>query len=143
MLNHKLVTQAIESLLRKNLTGYIIQRNEERNNDPNICLQAGTGWIGIYRGSISYNAAVISSRPWLVDVNPIIEVQVASVLSGEDAEDRLQDAEKEVLDVLNANYTLDGTVSHTSGYSITYEYNNQEQIYYHSAAITINAEARA
>lgn len=143
MINIKLVTQAIEDILNAGLSGYIITRNAERNVDPDLAAQSN-GWIGIYRGKVDYESYAIGSTPWKVGIEPIVEVQAASFLSGEDAEDRLQDAEKAVLDVLVANKNLNSTVGMTNGYSIEYEYNNQgKEVYFHAAIITIKAEARS
>lgn len=140
MINIKLVTQAIESILNANLTGYIIERNPERNADPNKAVK---GWIGIYRGNVNYEAYSIGSVPWKVGIEPKVEVQAASFDSGEDAEDRLQDAEKAVLDVLTANKKLNNTVDMTNGYSIEYEFNNEgKEVYFHASIITIKAEVR-
>ena len=141
IINYSTITKAIESLLQNNLRGYIITRNEERNTDPNRAIDGG--WIGIYRGNVSYDARVIGARPWNAILRPMIEIQVASVISGSDAEEKLQAAEKEVIDILSANKTLSGTVNMTNGYSMDYEYNPINNIYFHSVTITLNCETRA
>jgi len=144
MINIKTITQGIETVLNANLTKYIITRNAERNEDPSLASGSTLGWIGIYRGPVDYEAHSIGSTPWMATIEPVVEVQAASFSSPEDAEDRLQDAEKAVLDVLTANKTLNNTVDMTNGYSIDYEYNYQgKEVYFHSAIITIKAEARA
>lgn len=143
ILNYSSITKAIEDILRQRLPGYVITRNERKNVDPNICLMAGTGWIGIYRGSIDYDAYVISSRPWNVTPAPLINVQVASELSGNDCEDRLQTAEKAVVDALENDRTLNNTVSMILGYSMDYEYNQIEEIYFHGVNIRVKAETRS
>jgi hypothetical protein len=137
------VTKAVEDILSKYLTGYIITRNERKNTDPNICIEAGTGWIGIYRGAVSYAANTIGSRPWLVDIEPLINLQVVSTFSGDDAEDRLQDAEKDVIEALENDRTLDNTVNHVLGYELDYEYNDLNDIYHHGVNIRIKAQTRA
>jgi hypothetical protein len=143
ILNYSDITKAIESILRQKLKGYVITRNERKNTDPNVCLIAGTGWIGIYRGSIDYSAYVISSRPWLVDPAPIVNVQVVSKLSGSDAEDRLQAAEEEVVNALDADRSLKNTVSTVLGYSMEYDYNSTNEIYFHGVNIKIKAQTRS
>jgi len=135
------ITKAIKDLLAANLDGYVIERNAERNDDANVAAQ-GNGWINVMRGKTAYKPFTTGSTPWLVSVMPKVEVQYAA-MNKEDAEDGLQDAEKAVLDVLTANKTLSGTVLMTNGYEIEYEYNPSEQIYHHSATITILAEVRA
>jgi len=142
ILNLKYITMAVESILKNNLFGYTIERNPERNEDPNVAAK-GSGWIGIYRGPVSYDAHTTGSTPWLVGVNIRVEVQVASMKSSEDAEDRLQDSEEEVLTVLNNNRTLNGTVAMINGYDIDYEFNEEERIYFHASIIIIRAEVRS
>lgn len=142
MLNLANVTKAVESILKRNLSNYSIERNPERNVDPSKAAR-GKGWIGIYRGPSSYNAYTTGSTPWLVDINIRVEIQVASMKSSEDAEDKLQEAEEEVLTVLTNNKKLDNTVSQTLGYDIDYEFNEEERIYFHASIIIIRAEVRS
>jgi len=144
MINMKDITKAVKTILDDNLSDYIIERNPKRNEDPNIAAR-GKGWIGIYRGGLDYDAYTTGSTPWLAHPSLMVEIQAASLLSGADAEDRLQDAEEEIMDVLTANKNLNGTVSMTMGYEVKYEYNEDEeaQIYFHAAIITIKTEVRA
>lgn len=143
ILNQSDITKAIQSIFQQNLPGYIITRNEPINVDPNLPRQAGNGWIGIYRGNEGYNAHTIGNMPWLVDVNPRIVVQVVSVLSGSDAENRLQDCIEEIIGVLNDNKRLNNTIAMSLGYDITYQYNDTQDIYFHQATIIINGQVRA
>jgi len=144
MINMTDITQAVETILNDNLSDYVIQRNPKRNQDANTAAR-GKGWIGIYRGGLDYDAHTTGSQPWLAHPSVIVEIQAASFLSGDDAEDRLQDAEKEIMDVLTANKKLGNTVNMTMGYDIKYEFNEDEeaQIYFHAAIITIKTEVRA
>ena len=144
MINMKDITKAVKKILDNNLSDYVIERNPKRNEDPNIAAR-GKGWIGVYRGGLDYDPHTTGSQPWLAHPSVMVEIQTASLLSGADAEDRLQDAEEEVMDVLTANKNLSGTVSMTMGYEIKYEYNEDEeaQIYFHAAIITIKTEVRA
>lgn len=144
MINMKDITAGVETVLNNNLSDYTIERNPRRNQDPNVAAM-NKGWIGIYRGGLDYDAHTIGATPWMAKPTIIVEVQAASMQSGEDAEDRLQDAEKEIMDVLTVNKTLDDTVNMTTGYSIAYEVNEDEEkeIYFHAALITIKTEVRA
>lgn len=151
MINLKIITQAVETLLKDNLgeynsansldDGFTIQRNAARNTDPNIAVR-GQGWIGIYRAKLSYEP--LTTAQWLANIEIDIELQVADFRSGDDAENRLQDGEQVILNLLTANRTLSGTVAMTKGYNINYEYNSdtQQSIYHHSSIITILAEAQ-
>ena len=142
MINFSIITAAVEKILRDGLSGYSIERNEKRNEDPSIAAQ-GKGWIGIYRGRLIYDPHTTGNRPWKVGVEVIVEAQAAHMGSGEDVEAAITAAENEILNVLNNNKNLDRTVLHTMGYEIAYEYNTQEEFYYQSALITVKAEVRA
>lgn len=139
MLNLKTVTQGVETLLKNNLGGYTIQRNVARNVDPNMAAK-GNGWIGIYRDSLEYRPHGTVGHMAIIGIR--VEVQVASMKSADIAEDKLQDAEADILAVLNNDKKLSGTVDMTTGYEIAYEYNADEEIYHHAAVISIRAEAR-
>lgn len=141
MINQKTITQAVETLLKAGLTGYQIERNPVRPDEP-WKASANTAWIGIYRGPIEYEGKAIGAIPWMAEIQVIIEIQVASVTSADDCEDRLLDAEKAVLDIINANRTLSSVVDMVLGYSVAYEVNQDTQTYYQAAIITVRAQAR-
>jgi hypothetical protein len=151
MINFKAVTEEIKKILDKQTRGYEITRNEERNEDPDraaVTDETKKGWIGIYRNKASYDALVSGRWQALIDVD--VEIQVANMQSGEKAEDDLQTAEKEILDVLtkniptssaaNKNTTLNGRVSQLVDISIRYDFNTAEEIYFHAAVITLTYE---
>lgn len=140
MINFKNITQAVETLLNAGLTGsaYTIERNPMRNVDPN---RAVDGWIGIYRGNLIYEPHT-TGHGYLALVEVIVEVQAASHHGGDDAEDKLQDLEKSVIDILKANPQLSDTVQVPMGYEIEYEYNADNEIHFHAAIITIKAGVR-
>jgi hypothetical protein len=143
MINFKLITQALEKLLIENLDSkdYNIERNPMRPSSAEKA--ADKAWIGIYRGSIEYIAHSTGSQPWLAQIETIVEIQVASLTSAEDCEDKLCDAEKEVLDLLTNNKKIGGTIDMTNGFSVEYEINADEQTFYQAAIITIRGEQRA
>jgi len=143
VINQSVITAAIETILRTELEGYIITRNEELNRDPDIARLVSKGWIGIYRGAENYNAHTTGSTPWLVDVDPRIIIQAVSLKSGNDAEDILQEYVAEVMGILNANKRLNDTLAISTGYNITYQFNDANQIYFHQATIIINGQVRA
>jgi hypothetical protein len=142
MIDLSKITKAVQEMLESSLVGYVIVRNEPRNEDPNVAA-SGKGWIGIYRGSNNYSPRTTGSRPWGAVVEVIVEVQTASMRSGEEAEDRLQAAEQEVMNVLDADKKLKETVDMTVGYEINYDINASSQMYYQAAIITVKAEVRS
>jgi len=142
MIDYKAILDAIQALLENNLDGYTITRNEPRNSDPNIAAK-GKGWIGIYRGSLNYEPGRITTGAgrWNATMEPTIEIQTASGRSGADAEAKLQDAEYEILELLDANPKLSNTVSMTNGYKIDYQYNSEAgELYHLSSIITIHTK---
>jgi hypothetical protein len=141
MVNLKTITQAVETLLKAQLTGYQIERNPMRPDEPWKASQE-TAWIGVYRGDTDYEGHSIGATPWLANINIVIEIQVASALSADDCEDRLLDAEKAVIDVVNNNRTLSGTVDMVMGYAVNYEVNADMRTYYQAAIITVRAQVR-
>lgn len=143
ILNQSDITSAIESILRAGLDGYIITRNEPINSDPGIARLVTNGWIGIYRGKESYVGYCTGSTPWLVDVDPRVVIQAVSLKNGETAESILQGYVEEVLDVLNSNKRLNNTIANSIGYEISYQFNDQNQIYFHQATIIIKGQTRA
>jgi len=141
MINTKTITQAVASRLRSQLPGYVVERNPVRPDDP-WKAAAGTAWIGVYRGKTDYEGHAIGALPWMANVEIVIEVQVCDLTSADACEDKLLDAEKAVLDAINGDRTLCGTVDMVLGYSIEYEVNRDKNIYYEAAIITVRAQAR-
>lgn len=142
MVNMKNITRGLETILKRNLTGYAIERNPERPEDP---FKASTkeAWIGIYRGTLE-SAPHTTGDIWLANPTVTVEVQVASMKSQEDAEDRLCDAEVEVRRILRQpeNKTIGGYVDTILSHTVEYQFNDTGNVYYHSALITIECEAR-
>ncbi len=138
MINMKDITTAVYTILSTGMTGYTVERNAERNVDPSV---AKSGWIGIYKGKISYEGYIISNQPFNAsDIQVIVEVQRASFASGHDVEDDLETAIQSVLELLTANLTLSGTISMTLGYDVEYEINTANEVYIYSGLITIHGE---
>jgi hypothetical protein len=147
MINFKQITQANETLFIANLgNDYSIERNPVRPAEPSKIMRDGKkGWIGIYRGRVVYDPHSIGSKPYLATIEWLNEIQVASTKSREDCEDRLCDAEKEVVDVLETDRKgakMGGYIENIIGYEIEYEMNEDDATYYQSALITIKAEQR-
>ena len=151
MINFKNITQAVETLLNASFgDDYVIERNPVRAADPFRVMRDGLkGWIGIYRGNIRYNAHASGSLPYLAELRFTIEIQVASVKSADDCEDKLCDAEKEIIDFFETNRKagapngkLKGYVDNIIGYETEYEMNEDNATYYQAVLITPIAEVR-
>lgn len=142
MVNLKTITQAVEALLKQRLQNYLIERNPIRPSDP-WKASVNQAWVGVYRSSTHYEGHSIGAQPWIANVSFVVEIQTASLTSAEDSEDKLLDAEKDVLDVINTNRTLSGTVDMVMGYTVEYEQNQQGfKVYYQAAIITVRAQVR-
>jgi len=147
MINFKHITQAIETLFTAELgNDFSIERNPVRPSDPVRVMRSGKdGWIGIYRGPIKYAPHSTGPINYMADIEIMIEIQVASTASADDCEDRLADAEKRVIDVLELDRKgakLGGYIDNIIGFDIDYEMNQNEATYYQAAIITIKAEQR-
>ena len=141
MIKFSQITQAVENILKQNTAGYNIQRNAERNHDPNVAAK-GNGWINITKGTLDYEAFAIGSKPWQVTVEVKVEIQYAHN-EGWKCEDGLEDAVNEITTLLNSHPTFEGFVSMTTGFRIEYELNEGIKPYHQAAIITFRAEVRA
>jgi hypothetical protein len=145
--NLKIITQAVERILKNNLQGYRIFRNPEVVVDPNVARRRNNdgGWIGVYRGPCEYAPFTTGDSPFMAFPKINVEVWIASAASPEKAEDELEDSVKEIMDVLTDrdNLTLDDTVLMSNGYELEYDYDKDNQIYMHGCVITITTEVRA
>jgi len=147
MINFKNITQAaVDLLITQAGDDFIIERNPVRPADPVKVMRDGKkGWIGVYRSGLKYDPYAVGATPWLATMRFVVEIQVASTATPEDCEDRLCDAEKQILDIFEADRKtgkLSGTVHNITGFEITYEVNADEQTYYQAALITVIAELR-
>jgi len=146
--NLKIVTQAVEDLLKKNLSGYTIERNVPRNTDPNKAAR-DKGWIGIHKGETRYEPHTTGNSPYLVSIDIMVEIQAAG-RDGADVEDRLEDAVQEVAGVLldrqknPTGLNLNRTVQFVEGFDVERDMNEDgPDIHWQAAIITIHAKARA
>lgn len=141
MINIKDITTAVTALISAGVTAtsaITVERNPVRNEDWS---RAVDGWIGVYRGSLEYEPHS-TGHGYMAIVEILVEIQAASHHGGDDAEDKLADLEKEVIDILKASPTLSGTVQVPLGYRTEYQFNEDEQMAFHAAIITIIAGIR-
>ena len=142
ILDTSTITKAVENMLKQNLSGYIVERNERKNVDPNQCTLR-KGWICVYTDEDLYEAYTIGSKPWKLTSSFFINVQVADARSGARCEEKLKAAIEDIVNILEADRTLGGTVACVMNYRIKYEYNNINNIYFYGANIYPGAEVRA
>lgn len=152
-LNNSKVTAAIHEMLKKDPTlselKFHITRAEMINQD-----YTRVPWIGIYKGDTQYEARTLGAgsgiRNFLATSKPQIIVQAYSHVSGIRTEELLEEYIEEVFRVIDADRTIQGTVSMINGYTIENEYwtNNvregvQENVFFfQQATITLEVEVR-
>lgn len=143
MLNMSDITKAVVALIEgsPSATEYLVKRGDYINDDPHE-----TPWVGVYRSKLGLTPLTIGrgSKKWNGDVSILVIAQQASMKSGDEAEDRLEAMQKIILEIIDADPTLGGTVQTVVGYDIEYTYkeNERESIYFHEALITISARAK-
>jgi hypothetical protein len=141
-LDRSVIGRAIKEIIdENNLEGYLVVRNERRNEDPSVAAQH-KAWIGIYRSRVSYVRYTTGLTPWLATVETDVEIQCASMKDGESVEDALQAIEQEIIALLEANPTLKGTVTQIKEISAEDDVNLNTEVYFQAAIVTIKAEAR-
>ena len=143
VINFSAITTALKTLIAAGSTGYTIERNSVRNDDPNVAA-IGKGWIGVRKGMIDYKAHTTGSSPWLAEIEVIAEVQYAHMSDPETAETQIETAIAEILGIINSNLTIGNTVSHVKGFRVDYfDVPDARNTYWYGGVITIRAEARA
>lgn len=140
-ITRRVKTQLFNGLKVKN-KDYTVSRGEYINKDYELAP-----WVGIYRGAIEYDPATLGDglNSWRANMKLRLVVQEASLESGEDAEEKLEQAVQDVLDVMMADKEWAGKgASMTVGISVEYSYNEtkSESIYFQSAMLTLEAEVR-
>lgn len=142
MINASTILKGLETLLANGLDStYVIERSAYVNMDENR-----TPWVGLYRGPITYDPHTLGrgSNSWRADVQVRVLIQAASLNSAEQAEERLEQYIKEVLDVIMTDKRLNNTVSIIKEIQVDYSYNmsESESLYFQNAEITLTAEVR-
>jgi hypothetical protein len=140
--NFNTMAKTLESILKddERLAGFTVQRSEPPNETADR-----TPWIGIYKASESYEPHTIAAgqMPWKVMPGLILVLQCASLKSGSDADERLENAKRLLFEVLEDNLTIGGTVHMVNGWDVEYEYGGGVGGYFVSATINLQGEIRA
>ena len=142
MIDFSVITKATEAMLNTApaLEGWTIERSVLENEDPGRCP-----WAGIYRKRVGYTPRRMGAgaRNWGNEIKLDVVVQASSQV--DTAEEQLEQQIKEVLEVLETDRTLRGTVSMVLGYEVEYfiRQDATEDVFYQRAVITVTAEARS
>ena len=104
------VTAALHGLLGADpvltSSGFHISEGEAFNDDINR-----TPWVGIYHGNLAIDPHTLGgAQPWQGELELYLYVQEAGHGGGQEVTRALNAAQARVLDVLNANRTLLGSV---------------------------------
>ena len=142
MIDFSIITKATEAILNAApaLEGWTIERSVLENESPGRCP-----WAGIYRKRVGYTPRRmgVGARNWGNEIKLDVVVQASSQV--DTAEELLEQQIKDVLDVLEGDRTLGGTVNMVLGYEVEYfiRQDATEDVFYQRAVITITAEARS
>lgn len=142
MIDINAIRVAVHSILSAGMSNYTVVRNEPENMDPNIAAQ-NNGWVNVHGGGESFRPYRTGTRPWLGTVSVDVRVHVANMNSGEAVDEGMQTAKKTILDLIDTNRNLLGTVSIVTGYDVVYEQDIASDIYEQKAIISITAEVRS
>ena len=115
MIHVNSVTSALFTLLSSDSvivsSGFTIEEGEALNQQA-----AQTPWVGVYYGDMSIAPHTVGGdKPWHAELELILYVQEGSHRSGSEATRLLAMAQREVLNVLNANKTIGDTVLMLTG----------------------------
>lgn len=118
MIHVNSVTAALHDLLSTDpvlvSSGFHIEEAAAFNQDLNA-----TPWVGIYHGNLLVDPHTVGgNRPWEGQLEVFLYVQEGGHGSGRDVTRRLNQCQARILELLNADRTLGGTVQNISGMEI-------------------------
>ena len=143
MIHVNSVTSALQALFAADAvlvsSAFTVQEGEALNRNVER-----TPWVGIYAGTLAVGPYTLGGvQPWRAELELLLYVQEASHRSGEEATRRLGAAQAAVLDVLNANKTLGGTVTMLSDLQVTpFGRDLEEDTWLFTNEIALKAELR-
>jgi hypothetical protein len=142
-INTAKIAQALQALLKRELTIVKeVYRGEYINEQAKLAP-----WVGVYRAPVTYEPRTLGRGADTWEGNPQfrIVVQESSFKDrGMDCEDKLEQAVAQVLNALETDRTLGGTVDTISKYEIDYSYieTDAASIYFQTAFILITTEVQ-
>ena len=141
MIHVNSVTAALFTLLSSDSvlvsSGYTIQEGEALNRNVHQ-----TPWVGLYYGTMTLGPHTLGvNRPWKADLELLLYVQEGSHRSGQEATRLLGAAQSRVLDVLDSNKTLDGSVQMMTDLAVTpFQRDLEENTWLFTNEIALKAE---
>lgn len=135
------ITRGIESDMNgtASLADVTIERGEFLNSNPDA-----VPWVGIYRREISYDPRTLGnhSRSWQGNLKLTFVCQEASIESGAECEDRLEQLVDKVAQTVFDSPTFKGKVDIVHKMRVEYSYRegDEESLYFQMAMIHIDAE---
>lgn len=143
MIHVNSITAAVHGLLAADTTltasGFTIAEGEAFNRDLNL-----TPWVGIYHGTLSVDPHTLGGlQPWAGQLELFLYVQEASHRSGQEVTRRLGQAQAAVLDVLNGDRTLGGSVLSLTGMEVApFQRDLAEDTWLFTNEIAVKADVR-
>lgn len=96
-------------------SGFTVQEGEGLNHHVEH-----TPWVGVYYGGMSVAPHTLGGqRPWQAELELLVYVQEASLVSGQDATRRLGRAQSRVLAAVQGDRRLGGTVEMVTALDVT------------------------
>jgi len=145
VINFKDITSALETQIKSyNTTNldYLITRNKRQNTEDNIAV---AGWVGIYRDGVNYQPHSSGANPWLAEPKIRVEIQAASYKSEADCEEKLEEITEFIMNAIESDRTIGGTVQMITEYDLDYDdnYSDLMQTSYQFLTLIITAEVKA
>lgn len=145
MINFSDITKAMVAVLSSDADlaalGMRIERSALLNEDP-----GRAPWCCVYKKRVGYAARVLGkgANNWMANPTIDIVVQSYSEISGEAAEDILEEYVIKVLAAVESDRTIGSTVKMVTGYDVEYLYNREDLTdqHFQMAVITVQLETR-
>jgi hypothetical protein len=121
---------------------YLITRNKRQNTEDSVAV---AGWIGIYRDGINYQPHSSGATPWMAEPKIRLEIQAASYKGASDCEEKLEAIQEFVMNAIESDRTIGGTVQIITEYDLDYDdnYSDSMQTTYQFITLIITTEVKA
>lgn len=140
MINFNTINLAIKSMLESSpyFNNYTIEIGEPLNADPAL------DWVGVYRDIIKYDPKFLGrgAQNYLADLSVRVVVQDFNF---DDKEKDLEERVNALIEVIDADRTIKGSVSMVTGIAVEYSFidSDDESFFFQMATIVFNLQARA